>query len=100
MNQDVRDAITNNLRRDHLRHLVYKKSDTITLLQDGLQKVADGITCFDEILRLIDIDNDFIGDEGEENVLKSTLLGKTQPQTNSTPPKSTNESPDYEVLSF
>ena len=40
MNDDIRDAITNNMHKDELRKLVYK-SDVITLLQDGLIKVVD-----------------------------------------------------------
>ncbi len=39
MNQDIKDAITNNIRKDQLRHLVYDKSDVTSLLKDGLEKV-------------------------------------------------------------
>lgn len=54
----IRDAINNpNLSREELRKLVYTK-DTITLLQDGLQKVVDGITSFSEIFKLIEIEDE------------------------------------------
>ena len=41
-----------------MRDLVYGQSDTHTLLQDGLEKVALGETSFDEILKLVDLEND------------------------------------------
>ena len=54
----IRDAINNpNLSRDELRKLVYT-DNTITLLQDGLQKVVDGITSFSEIFKLIEIEDE------------------------------------------
>lgn len=57
MNDEIRDAITNNMHKDELRKLVYK-SDVITLLQDGLTKVVEGKTSFSEILKVVDLDND------------------------------------------
>ena len=33
-------------------------SDVITMLQDGLLKVLDGSTTFDEIYKIIDVDDD------------------------------------------
>lgn len=57
INQDIRDAISNNMKKERLRELVYK-ADVTTLLQDGLEKVMDGITTFEELLKLIELDND------------------------------------------
>ena len=57
INQEIRDAISSNLRKDKLRELVYS-SDVVTLLQDGLEKVIDGETTFEEILKLIELEND------------------------------------------
>ena len=37
INQNIRDAIADGVRKDILRELVYK-SDVTTLLQDGLEK--------------------------------------------------------------
>ena len=74
INQDIRDAIVNNIRKDELRELVYVKSKVNTILQDGLIKVKNGDTSFEEILRIVDIDEDF-GDADQE--LKDALLGKT-----------------------
>ena len=73
MNQDIRDAITNNERKDNLRNLVYKKSGVKSILEDGLLKVVDGSTSFEEILRIIDVQEDF-GDGDKD--LKEALLGK------------------------
>ena len=75
MNQNIRDAITNNMDKPHLRHLVYDKSDVTSLLQDGLEKVIDGTTSIDEILRVIDVDDDFGEDDTE---IKNAFMGKSQ----------------------
>ena len=73
INQDIRDAIINNIRKEELRHLVYGK-DSNTLLKDGLIKVMEGYTSIDEIVRVIDIKDD-LGEEDTE--LKNALIGKT-----------------------
>src|SRR5574344_2412077 len=57
INQEIRDAISENIKREELRSLVYK-SDVTTLLQDGLEKVLDGKTTFEELLKLIELDDD------------------------------------------
>ena len=77
LNQDIRDAIINNIRKEELRELVYKKAGTISLLQDGLEKVIQGLTSIDEILRVIDVDSDFGESETE---LKDALIGKVLQQ--------------------
>lgn len=77
IDQNIRDAITNNIRKDELRKLVYKEGTTITLLEDGLTKVMEGLTSFEEIIRVIDIDDDL----GNEDVnIKNALIGKTVEQ--------------------
>jgi len=57
VNQDIKDAISNNMPKEHLRHLVYS-ADVTTLLQDGLEKVILGETTLEEVLKLIELDND------------------------------------------
>jgi type IV pilus assembly protein PilB len=71
--QDVRDAILNNTRKDKLREIIYKKGKTTTLLQDGLEKVINGLTSFDEVLRVIEVDNDFGEDEQD---IKDAIIGR------------------------
>ena len=54
----LRDAINqDNLPREELRKLVYTDRVT-TLLQDGLEKVLEGYTSFNEIYKLIEIDDE------------------------------------------
>lgn len=73
----LRDAINNeNIPRKELRKLVYTENVT-TLLQDGLEKVLQGITTFEEIYKLVEIDNDFDNQydtsvEKQENVNTTT----------------------------
>ncbi len=58
IDDDIRLAINNeNLTKEELKNLVYT-DNVITLLQDGLYKVLDGITSFEEIYRIIEIDSD------------------------------------------
>ena len=38
--------------------MVYGRNHTITLLQDGLDKVLKGYTTFEEIYKLIEIEDD------------------------------------------
>lgn len=57
INQEIKDAISSNLPKYKFRELVYK-ADVTTLLQDGLEKVAAGLTTFEELLKLIELDND------------------------------------------
>lgn len=79
LNQSIRDAITSNIRKDELRKLVYDKESTITLLEDGLTKVIEGLTSFEEILRVIDIEDD-LGNEDTE--IKNALIGKIEEPIN------------------
>jgi type IV pilus assembly protein PilB len=57
INQEIQDAITRGTDKATLRKLVYG-SGTITMLQDGLAKVIEGETTFEEILKLIDLEDD------------------------------------------
>lgn len=64
INQEIRDAISNNLSKEKLRNLVYSK-DVISMIQDGFYKVLAGFTTVTEILKLIDLD-DTIDDKEEK----------------------------------
>ena len=58
INDEIRNALNEEgLEKDDLNKLVYT-SDVITMLQDGLLKVLNGSTSFDEIYRIIDVDDD------------------------------------------
>ena len=70
INQDIRDAISDGVRKDDLRKLVYTK-DVITMLQDGLYKVLAGFTTFEEVLRLVDLDESIESDEIKANITNS-----------------------------
>ena len=87
INQEIRDAITSNVPKKELRKLVYQNDNITTLLQDGLKKVVNGDTSFEEILKIIDINEDYVG-EAEDNI-KDALIGKIPPKEK-----------DVEVLEF
>jgi type II secretory ATPase GspE/PulE/Tfp pilus assembly ATPase PilB-like protein len=57
INEEIRDAINKNEDRHVLRKLIYQKG-VKTLLQDGLIKIMNGITTFEEVFKLVDLDDD------------------------------------------
>jgi len=57
ISQKIRDAINEGIRKEELRKLVYDE-DVITLIQDGLYKVIAGFTTFEEVLKLIELDDE------------------------------------------
>lgn len=57
INEEIRDAINKNEDRHTLRKLIYQKN-VKTLLQDGLLKIINGTTTFEEVFRLVDLDDD------------------------------------------
>jgi len=85
INQEIRDAIIRNAPKPELRKLVYK-SGTITMLQDGLAKVVSGETTFEEILKLIDLEDDLGTNSnlGLEETIKDSEIN--------------NKARDYEIL--
>ncbi len=58
INQNIRDELSNNADKEKIRQLVYGNGNVTTMLQDGLQKVVDGKTTFEEILKLIELEDD------------------------------------------
>ncbi len=82
INQEIKDAISNNIRKDALRELVYK-NDVTTLLQDGLEKVLEGKTTFEEILKLIELDDeDLRSGHGLEKAINDTNISKSNTHNN------------------
>lgn len=84
INDKIKDAITNSAPKHVLKELVYT-GEVVTLLQDGLNKVLLGETTFEEILKIIDLENDMTS-YGEDN-LKTSLkmaenMNKTQTKEN------------------
>ncbi len=59
INQEIKDAISQGWPKSKLRELVFSENSHITsLLQDGLKKILTGTTTFDEILRLVELDDE------------------------------------------
>ena len=58
IDESLRDKISDeNFKKDELRELVYDKCGTIPLLQDALEKVVQGLTTFEEVYKLIEIED-------------------------------------------
>ena len=74
LNEEIRDAIVNNETKEEIRKVIYQNDRATSLLDDGLVKVINGLTSFEEVLRVIDIEEDL----GEEQVhLKNAIIGRT-----------------------
>ena len=89
INQDIKDAISSNIRKDKLRHLVYS-SDVISLLKDGILKVLNGDTTLEELLKIIELDDDeVVHSTGLSNAIEVNEL--TQESSTETHEKETSE---------
>lgn len=106
LNQEIRDAIIRNVQKAELRKLVYGKGGTITLLQDGLSKVVSGETTFEEILRLVDLDDDLGADntvrledtlEDTKTADKAEIVSSIEANQNL---QTSNSSDSLDTLSF
>lgn len=75
ISQEIKDALSGGLPKDKMRELVYK-SDVITLLQDGLEKVIKGYTSFEELLKIIELDDDenLIGQSDLKAAIENTNI--------------------------
>ena len=70
INEELRDIISSEeTTKEEIREIVYGKDNTVTLLQDGLEKVLNGYTTFDEIYKLIEIEDDI--DNNISNIAKN-----------------------------
>ncbi len=112
ISDEIRNAINDpNLPREKLRELVYT-SEVTTLLQDGLEKVLEGITTFEEIYKNVAIDNeldekyadyDYTTElnnlENEEDVALTSDIDIIKPEpTTSTPPTPTVTDDDPDLI--
>ena len=88
LNQEVRDAIVSNKSKAEIRDVIYKSGNTTSLLDDGLTKVINGLTSFEEVLRVIDIEDDL----GEEEVeLKNAIIGREEKNKDNSQDSTTTE---------
>lgn len=56
IDQDIRDMIAANASKELLREEVYGKHKAKTILEDGIEKAAQGLTTVEEVLKIVDID--------------------------------------------
>lgn len=94
VNQEIKDAISSNMPKEKLRHLVYS-SDVTTLLQDGLEKVVQGETTLEEVLKLIELDNDD-SKESTYDLNEALKVTKISQEASGT----TESTPQFEMPTF
>lgn len=75
IDEDLRNKLSDeHLKREDLRKMVYGEDHVITLLQDGLQKVLKGYTTFEEIYKLIEIEDDLDTKIVESSIKERNLV--------------------------
>lgn len=94
INEDIKEAISNNLDREKLRELVYN-ADVSTLLQDGLEKVITGQTTVEELLKIIELENDE-KEAGDMNL--KVMLDRTDIVNHANPKETNNDSENSQVI--
>lgn len=100
INQEIKDAISSNISKDKLRELVYN-SGVITLLEDGLEKVANGITTVEELLKIIELENE--DKNSKKNNLQSAIEATAMSNNQNTIQNSQIEQPkptNIDILSL
>ena len=91
INDEIRNALNEEeMKKENLQKIVYN-SDVITMLQDGLYKVLDGTTSFEEIYRIIDIDDDL------DTLMKIGLISEDATVISQKNEQEENEDNDDEV---
>jgi len=76
IDQNIKDAISSNIRKDKLRKLVYN-GNIVSLLQDGISKVLEGNTTLEELLKIIELEDDnVVNPTGLENAMEANDLVK------------------------
>ena len=100
INQEIKDAISSNISKDKLRELVYN-SGVITLLEDGLEKVANGITTVEELLKIIELESE--DKNSKKNNLQSAIEATAMSNNQNTIQNSQIEQPkptNIDILSL
>lgn len=95
--QEIKDAISGNIPRDNLRELVYN-SDVTTLLQDGLEKVAQGLTTVEELLKIIELEDEEKVAKIEDRKLEDDIPKEPTPEPKQDMPKPQQETSQPQVF--
>lgn len=106
IDQQIRDALSADMPKDKMRELVYQ-SDVTTMLQDGMEKALAGYTSFEEILKIIELDDDesLLGQSDLKTALEDTTIAKELsermpgPKEGPSPTLMNNPLKDIETLS-
>lgn len=80
IDDEIRNALNNEkLKKEDLSNMVYTPK-TITMLQDALGKALAGLTSFEEVYRVIEIENDDDDTSGEltKSIEETPLAGSTE----------------------
>ena len=85
LDEEIRNALNNTkLSKEELSDMVYTNK-TITMLQDALGKCIAGLTSFEEVYRVIEIETD--PEDGSENESLTKSMDDDESTTTNTPEK-------------
>lgn len=82
IDEELRNAISNNRNRDLIKNIIYEENDSI--IKDGLKKVLEGKTSFQEVMRIIDLRVDF---DEKKSKIRNIILGNGLPEEPTSLPK-------------
>jgi len=84
IDNELKNAIANNKNRELIRNIIYEGNNSI--IKDGLNKVLEGLTSFQEIIKIIDLKTDFTE---EEEKIKQIIIGNDleNKEIQETPPR-------------
>lgn len=98
LDDEIRAAISNEkLEKEDLAKMVYTDK-TITMLQDALGKVLDGITSFEEVYRVIEIESEDSGHYSDDEENDEDLEVYEIKEENNTSPVETATTPPTEPI--
>lgn len=71
IDEDIKKGLSNKKEQKNLRKLLY--DNNMTIIEDGLNRVLNGETTLEEIIRIIDLNNDF---DNNADDLKAVIIGQ------------------------
>ena len=97
LDEEIRNALNNTkLSKEELSDMVYTNK-TITMLQDALGKCIAGLTSFEEVYRVIEIETD--PEDGSENESLTKSMGEVVEAENDTTTDKKDEEPKEKIPS-
>lgn len=93
IDSELKNAISNNKKRTLIRNIIYEENESI--LKNGLKKAIEGETSFQEIIRIIDLKDDFT--EKDKEII-DFILGNNKALSLTKKEKGANQKAEEEAI--